>query len=96
MCGRVVCVHVVPRACSMVTGAGCIFATSASAYCLINENEVNDDCCFQNMDAIVKQRKADNYFGGNAEGFICPSTVTATCDADCCSYSTGYGIGCPR
>lgn len=58
-------------------------ATSVSASCSEGFGVVQD-CCYRNAGAVSRQ------YG---EGDICTPKVQASCGADCCAPSTGYGIG---
>lgn len=50
------------------------------------------NCCYSSAAAVERQSKKFSY---DASGSACASSVTLTCDADCCNLQ-GKGIGCPK
>ena len=64
------------------------FATTTSAWCDVKK--FLEDCCLRDDKARHDQGN------GFADGDFCNAEILKTCDADCCSMSTGLGIGCPK
>ncbi|KAH6864674.1 hypothetical protein B0T12DRAFT_404285 [Alternaria alternata] len=64
------------------------FATTTSAWCDVKF--LLEDCCLRDDKARHDQGN------GFADGDFCNAEILKTCNADCCSMSTGLGIGCPK
>ncbi|KAH7377274.1 hypothetical protein BKA66DRAFT_443311 [Pyrenochaeta sp. MPI-SDFR-AT-0127] len=84
---------------SVVIAAIGIFATTTSAACTIKFTTA--DCCFRDAKARTSQDQESNRFLPGqgitfATGDLCSNAIKATCGANCCSMSTGQGIGCPK
>ncbi|KAK1535642.1 hypothetical protein CPAR01_09184 [Colletotrichum paranaense] len=67
------------------------FFGEASAYCNWNKKTI-ENCCYRDNDARVRQGGYINF----PQGTICPESHSNTCGADCCTFDTGLGIGCPK
>ncbi|TQN66480.1 hypothetical protein CSHISOI_08782 [Colletotrichum shisoi] len=63
----------------------------ASAWCNFNKRTF-EDCCYRTQDA--KENQGD--FMSTPIGSICPEKHLETCKADCCTWTTGLGTGCPK
>ncbi|CAL3970075.1 hypothetical protein PZA11_006374 [Diplocarpon coronariae] len=75
--------------------AATFFVAGGNAWC--EQAHRNEDCCYSSERA--KDRQDELRWNGQvrlSSGTICNAKVQSTCGADCCSQSTGWGIGCPN
>ncbi|KXH63069.1 hypothetical protein CSAL01_09956 [Colletotrichum salicis] len=84
-------------------------AASCRIYSWLNGEAVLDNCCWgKGQKACTNQNKGGTARGTSAQycaeqsASFCENVmlggnpITKTCDADCCSTTTGWGIGCPK
>ncbi|GKT65778.1 hypothetical protein ColTof4_03459 [Colletotrichum tofieldiae] len=84
-------------------------ASSCRIYSWLDGESVLDNCCWgKGQKACTNQNKGGTHRGTSAaycaeqSPSFCENIirngqpVSATCDADCCSTTTGWGIGCPK
>ena len=87
---------------STVIAAIGMFATITSAECTVKWTDTN--CCFHDKKARTLQDGWTTVIPGTktggeirfADGNLCPDSVKATCKANCCDPTTGWGKGCPK
>lgn len=87
---------------STVIAAIGMFATITSAECTVKWTDTN--CCFHDKKARTLQDGWTTVIPGTktggeirfADGNLCPDSVRATCKANCCDPTTGWGKGCPK
>ncbi|KAH6976763.1 hypothetical protein EDB80DRAFT_244952 [Ilyonectria destructans] len=84
-------------------------ASSCRIYSWLDGEAVLDNCCWgKGQKACTNQNRGGTPRGTSAaycseqSASFCENVmrngqpVSATCDADCCSTTTGWGIGCPK
>ncbi|KAI8308616.1 hypothetical protein K4K61_002488 [Colletotrichum sp. SAR11_59] len=88
------------------TGA---LASSCRIYSWLQGEAVLDNCCWGKGQKACMNQNKDGTPRGTTEAYCAEQSpnfcenvmlngqqVSATCDADCCSTTTGWGIGCPK